>query len=312
MRERKAGSMVERLTDGRSITISYRPMPTGGFVVTFEDITERLLAEERIKHLAHYDALTDLPNRVTFYERMESVLSHLRRSETIAVLSLDLDHFKASTIRSGIPSATCCCKAAAERMRGCVRSEDLVARLGGDEFAIVQVPSEQPPDIAALATRLIEVDRGALRSRWPSGDRGRQRRYRHRAERQQQAGRAHEERRSGALSRQGRWRRRLPLFRSRNGRPHAGAPRARTRSAQGDREWRIRALLSAHHRRQKRTSHQLRSAHPLASSRTRHGCAARIHPGRGRNRADRAVGRMGAAAGLQRSCALAEGRDRSP
>jgi diguanylate cyclase (GGDEF)-like protein/PAS domain S-box-containing protein len=156
-REGKAGSMIERLTDGRSILLSYRPMLAGGFVVTFEDITERLVAEARIKHLAHYDTLTDLPNRVTFYERIESVLSHLRRSETIAIFSLDLDHFKAVNDTLGHPVGDLLLKAAAERMRSCVRGEDLVARLGGDEFAIVQVPSEHPADITALATRLIEV-----------------------------------------------------------------------------------------------------------------------------------------------------------
>jgi diguanylate cyclase (GGDEF)-like protein/PAS domain S-box-containing protein len=156
-REGKAGSMIERLTDGRSITISYRPMPAGGFVVTFEDITQRLLAEEKIKHMAHYDALTELPNRVSFYERMTTALSHLRRSEAIAVLSLDLDHFKSVNDTLGHPIGDLLLKAAAERMRSCVRGEDIVARLGGDEFAILQVPSEKPRDVIALAQRLIEV-----------------------------------------------------------------------------------------------------------------------------------------------------------
>ncbi len=156
-RERKAGSFIQRLTDGRNIAISFRPMQEGGFVATFEDITERLKAEERIRHLAHYDALTDLPNRVTFYERVEASLSHLRRSETIAVHSLDLDHFKAVNDTLGHPIGDRLLKAAAERMRSCVRGEDIVARLGGDEFAIVQVPSEQAADATALAMRLIEV-----------------------------------------------------------------------------------------------------------------------------------------------------------
>jgi diguanylate cyclase (GGDEF)-like protein/PAS domain S-box-containing protein len=156
-RERNVGSFVQRLTDGRSISISYRPMPAGGFVATFEDITERLLAEEKIKHLAHYDALTDLPNRVTFYERMETVLSRQRRSETIAVLSLDLDRFKNVNDTLGHPVGDLLLQAAADRMRSCVRSEDLVARLGGDEFAIVQGSSMQSSDVSALATRLIEA-----------------------------------------------------------------------------------------------------------------------------------------------------------
>ena len=149
--------MVQHLTDGRSISISHQPMPDGGFVATFEDITERLLAEERIRHLARHDALTDLLNRVAFYEQMETVLSHLRRSETMAVLSLDLDHFKSVNDTLGHPIGDLLLQEAAERMRSCVRGEDIVARLGGDEFAIVQVPSEQPSSITSLATRLIEV-----------------------------------------------------------------------------------------------------------------------------------------------------------
>ncbi len=157
IRDSKAGSIVQRMSDGRSISISHRPMPDGGFVATFEDITERMLAEARIRHLARHDALTGLLNRVAFYEQIETVLSHLRRSETAAVLSLDLDHFKSVNDTLGHPIGDLLLQAAAERMRSCVRDEDIVARLGGDEFAIVQVPSEQPSSITSLAARLIEV-----------------------------------------------------------------------------------------------------------------------------------------------------------
>jgi len=150
-------SKITKLLDGRVISIINQPMADGGWVATREDITERLAAEERIKHLAHYDALTDLPNRVTFYERLETVLSRQRRSETIGVLSLDLDRFKNVNDTLGHPVGDLLLKAAADRMRSCVRSEDLVARLGGDEFAIVQVLSTQTSDVSALATRLIEV-----------------------------------------------------------------------------------------------------------------------------------------------------------
>src|SRR5665647_3441727 len=152
-----AFSKVVNLPDGRVISTINQPMTDGGWVATHEDITERLAAQERIKHLAHYDALTDLPNRVTFYERMETVLSRQRRSETIAVLSLDLDRFKNVNDTLGHPVGDLLLQAAADRMRSCVRSEDLVARLGGDEFAIVQVSSTQTSDVSALAARLIEV-----------------------------------------------------------------------------------------------------------------------------------------------------------
>jgi diguanylate cyclase (GGDEF)-like protein len=152
-----SGTVVTTLADGRIISISHRPMRNGGFVATFEDITEQRRAEERIRHLAHYDALTDLPNRVTFYERMESILGHLRRPESLAVLSLDLDHFKNVNDSLGHPIGDKMLRVAAERMHGCVREEDIVARLGGDEFAIVQVPSAEPSNITALASRLIDA-----------------------------------------------------------------------------------------------------------------------------------------------------------
>jgi diguanylate cyclase (GGDEF)-like protein len=157
IREGTGGSGIERLTDGRSVAIAHRPMLDGGFVATFEDITQRLLVEARVKHLAHHDSLTDLLNRVAFYEQMGTVLGRLRRTETVAVLSLDLDHFKSVNDTLGHPVGDLLLQAAAGRMRSCVRGEDIVARVGGDEFAVVQVPSDQAQDVIALATRLIEV-----------------------------------------------------------------------------------------------------------------------------------------------------------
>jgi diguanylate cyclase (GGDEF)-like protein len=150
------GTTVTTLSDGTTLLITHRPMADGGFVATFEDITERLLAEERMRHLARHDALTDLPNRITFLERLRADLGRLRHAEQLKVLSLDLDHFKNVNDTHGHPFGDLLLRAAAERMRACVRGEDMVARLGGDEFAILQVSSEPPSSVTGLADRLIE------------------------------------------------------------------------------------------------------------------------------------------------------------
>jgi diguanylate cyclase (GGDEF)-like protein/PAS domain S-box-containing protein len=154
--ENKPFYHVSELSDGRVIAISHQPMPGGGLIATHEDITERRKAEAQIAYMAHHDALTDLPNRVRFREEMAKALGRVDRGETLAVLCIDLDHFKTVNDTLGHPVGDALLQAASDRLRACVRSTDTVARLGGDEFAIVQVGSDQPVGATELATRLVK------------------------------------------------------------------------------------------------------------------------------------------------------------
>ena len=113
-------------------------MSDGGWVATHEDITERQQAEARIVFMARHDALTRLPNRVLFHERLEHAVDLLGRGTSCAILCLDLDHFKLVNDTLGHPAGDGLLQAAAERLQACVREVDTLARLGGDEFAIIQ------------------------------------------------------------------------------------------------------------------------------------------------------------------------------
>ena len=119
-----------------------------------EDVTERKLAESRIAHMAHHDALTDLPNRALLRERLEQELTYVRRGGQLAVFYLDLDNFKSVNDTLGHSTGDELLKATADRLRGCLRDVDFIARLGGDEFAIIQTSLEQLTDGAILAQRL--------------------------------------------------------------------------------------------------------------------------------------------------------------
>jgi diguanylate cyclase (GGDEF)-like protein len=152
-----SGTVITTLQDDTTLLITHRPMSNGGFVATFEDITERLRAEERIRHLAHFDALTDLANRTAFYEKLRELLPQLRRAHAIGVLSIDVDQFKVVNDTLGHPIGDRLLKAVAARIRGCTREGDIVARLGGDEFALVQALSGEPATAQSLAARLIEA-----------------------------------------------------------------------------------------------------------------------------------------------------------
>ncbi|HST76790.1 MAG TPA: EAL domain-containing protein [Acetobacteraceae bacterium] len=147
----------QELSHGRVIAISRQAMADGGWVATYEDVTERQRAEAQIVFMARHDALTGLPNRVLFHERVEQALAQAGRDEDFAVLLLDLDRFKAVNDTLGHPVGDELLRAVAERLQACVREVDTVARLGGDEFAIVQSGVAKAEDAAVLARRIVEV-----------------------------------------------------------------------------------------------------------------------------------------------------------
>jgi diguanylate cyclase (GGDEF)-like protein len=126
-------------------------------MATFEDITARRHAEQQVVFMARHDALTLLPNRTVFRERIETAVEHTNRATAAAVLYLDLDHFKIVNDTLGHPVGDLLLGMVAERLSGCVRQPDTVARFGGDEFAVVQIGPERVEDVATLAQRIIDV-----------------------------------------------------------------------------------------------------------------------------------------------------------
>jgi diguanylate cyclase (GGDEF)-like protein len=156
------GKATRQLTEapgGRAIEIINRPLKAGGWVATIEDITERTRADEKIAHLAHYDALTDLPNRVLFRERLEQALKAVLPGEQLAVLYIDIDEFKGVNDALGHPIGDELLMGVAGRLRGCLKASDLAARLGGDEFAVIQTAIKSQSE----ATQLVDKIHSAIR-----------------------------------------------------------------------------------------------------------------------------------------------------
>jgi diguanylate cyclase (GGDEF)-like protein len=141
----------------RSLSWTFQPMVGGGAVVLLEDITERRNAEARISHLARYDELTALPNRVNFRDEIERLLTVPHDVEQLsALLFVDLDQFKQVNDTLGHPCGDQLLCAVADRLREMLRPEDFVARFGGDEFVVFQQNIKSNEDAAGLARRIVD------------------------------------------------------------------------------------------------------------------------------------------------------------
>ena len=153
---RKAFKSNMKMENGRVIAVLHQPMSDGGWISTHEDVTEQHHHEEQIRHLARHDALTDLPNRVLFREEMAKIEGRIKRQENIAVLCVDLDHFKTVNDTLGHAVGDAVLITVAKRLRDASRETDVVARLGGDEFAILAGPLEDPQYAAVIADRIVK------------------------------------------------------------------------------------------------------------------------------------------------------------
>lgn len=141
--------------NGAVLEVRGMPIAGGGFVTTYLDVTEQRRAQQMISHMAHHDALTSLPNRTLFRDRLEQATALAARGAVMAVHYLDVDGFKPVNDRLGHKAGDELLVAISERLLGTIRKHDTVARLGGDEFAIVQTGIREATDAVSLANRVL-------------------------------------------------------------------------------------------------------------------------------------------------------------
>ena len=151
-----AGTRV-KLTDGRTVQITHKPMADGGYVAVHEDVTAHVHAEDRLRHLAAYDQLTGLCNRRAFAEAFETALVAQGRGAAVAVHCLDLDRFKAVNDALGHHAGDTLLRLVAERILSCTQAGDVVGRLGGDEFIVLQHAVEHRDRAVQFGRRIVDA-----------------------------------------------------------------------------------------------------------------------------------------------------------
>ena len=153
-RRREAETFIAWLT----ITAVAGDGKTKRFVATLSDISERKALEVELRHLAHHDPLTELPNRALFTDRMQMAIAQsARQQRQLALFMIDLDHFKEINDSLGHGAGDRLLMDASDRLRRCVRDSDTVARLGGDEFAVILTEFTTLQEVEAVADRIVHT-----------------------------------------------------------------------------------------------------------------------------------------------------------
>jgi diguanylate cyclase (GGDEF)-like protein len=155
--------LSQETADGtrRYTNVSGEPMfDAGGCFAGYRgvghDITARKLAEKRVEHIATHDELTDLPNRVMFAQLLKLAIGSARRNGSkLAVLFIDLDHFKAVNDTLGHEAGDALLKRVSAHLKECLRSNDVFARQGGDEFVMLVQEVIDPGGVAAVARKIL-------------------------------------------------------------------------------------------------------------------------------------------------------------
>jgi diguanylate cyclase (GGDEF)-like protein/PAS domain S-box-containing protein len=147
---------LRRKTGGSLYVLQNLTLAGDRIHMTVADISDRKRAEEQIEFHAYHDVLTHLPNRKLFTDRLSQNLTHARRSgKSLAVMFVDLDHFKSINDTLGHTAGDELLLEMARRLRDCVREDDTVARLGGDEFTIILSELRHPEDAVKVAEKII-------------------------------------------------------------------------------------------------------------------------------------------------------------
>lgn len=163
LKTRKPFSYVRQPQSGRIIEVRGNPTPSGGFVLSYTDVTERETALAHTRRLAAHDSLTGLPNRMKFEEELRRAAEEAHRTgETFAVLFLDLDRFKEINDALGHAAGDAVLRTFAKRAAAGMRAGDTLARIGGDEFAVVARNLGDRRQLAGLMDRLLECARNAM------------------------------------------------------------------------------------------------------------------------------------------------------
>jgi diguanylate cyclase (GGDEF)-like protein/PAS domain S-box-containing protein len=155
---RMAAGFVQDGDERKIVSVSHQPMPDGGWVATYEDITQRRRDEAQITYLAHHDGLTGLLNRFHFGAQLETAIAaNAGGVGRVTVVCLDLDGFKNINDSFGHHVGDALLREVGRRLAASVRDGDLVARLGGDEFAVLQVHRGSVETESGLPARLLQV-----------------------------------------------------------------------------------------------------------------------------------------------------------